>query len=545
MNNKHVIRSVIGETIRDNIALFIFLLLIAAASVATGILPPLVLGQIVDRLTAGNGSVVGLAVGYFLLNVLNGFTSAGKEGLITVFGQKVTHHFRSRMCAKLSRLPASVYTKTAAGAMTSRMVGDVDTVEELFASGVISMAVDAARMIGILAVIFTKSLGLGILLLIALPLLYLFTRHVQKRTLAAQKQHRAATARTEKQIPETLQNMRAIHLLGREKYFEKRYAESVEEGFHAVEKSNFYDAFYSPVIKTVSAVLIAIMMIFSAQSGSAREFFGMSVGTAVAVIALVGEIFGPLESIGMEIQNIQEAAASVLRIRSFLNAPEVRRPEEAAADLSAPAVEFDHVSFHYDNDPDILKDFSAQISRGEQVTITGRTGSGKSTLMRLILGLYEPSAGEVRLFGQNPLAIPDSDRRQLCGCVEQQFRPVPGTIMDQVTLGDPSVTLEEVNKALQLTGLRDTVAALPDGLNTPCDEKILSNGQFQLLSIARAIVKDPPLLLLDEITANLDAATEAQITRALQEASRGRTVLTIAHRKSAVRTGRIIHLGNE
>lgn len=238
MHNRHIIRSVIGETIRSNMALFIFMLLVAAASVATGILPPLVLGEVVDRLTAGSGSVLYLAIGYFLLNVLNGFTSAGKEGLITIFGQKVTHHFRSRMCSKLSRMPASVFTRNAAGAMTSRMVGDVDTVEELFASGVISMAADAARMVGIIAVIFTKSPGLGIMLLIALPLLYLFTRYVQKSTLAAQKEHRAASAQTEKQIPETLQNMRAIHLFGREKYFEKRYADSVEAGFRAVEKSN-------------------------------------------------------------------------------------------------------------------------------------------------------------------------------------------------------------------------------------------------------------------------------------------------------------------
>ena len=567
MHNRHIIRSVIGETIRSNMALFIFMLLVAAASVATGILPPLVLGEVVDRLTAGSGSVLYLAIGYFLLNVLNGFTSAGKEGLITIFGQKVTHHFRSRMCSKLSRMPASVFTRNAAGAMTSRMVGDVDTVEELFASGVISMAADAARMVGIIAVIFTKSPGLGIMLLIALPLLYLFTRYVQKSTLAAQKEHRAASAQTEKQIPETLQNMRAIHLFGREKYFEKSYADSLEAGFRAVEKSNFYDAFYSPVIFTVSAVLIAIMMTLSAQSGAAREFFGMSVGTAVAVIALVGEIFGPLESIGLEIQNIQEAAASVERIREFLSTEEIpsaeempeeeaiseekapenaAEPEAAAASASdVPAVEFSDVCFHYDSDPDILTGFSMQVMRGENITITGRTGSGKSTLMRLLLGLYTPSSGTVRLFGQNPAVIQSSQKRSLYGYVQQQFQMIPGSVLDQITLGDPSVSREDAEWALQLTGLLGTVQALPEGIDTPCTQAAFSNGQFQLLSIARAIVKDPQLLLLDEITANLDAATEARISQALQNASQGRTVLTIAHRKSAVRQGRIVRIGNE
>ena len=422
-------------------------------------------------------------------------------------------------------------------------------------------------MVGIIAVIFTKSPGLGIMLLIALPLLYLFTRYVQKSTLAAQKEHRAASAQTEKQIPETLQNMRAIHLFGREKYFEKRYADSVEAGFRAVEKSNFYDAFYSPVIFTVSAVLIAIMMTLSAQSGAAREFFGMSVGTAVAVIALVGEIFGPLESIGMEIQNIQEAAASVERIREFLSTEEIpsaeempeeeaiseekapenaAEPEAAAASASdVPAVEFSDVCFHYDSDPDILTGFSMQVMRGENITITGRTGSGKSTLMRLLLGLYTPSSGTVRLFGQNPAVIQSSQKRSLYGYVQQQFQMIPGSVLDQITLGDPSVSREDAEWALQLTGLLGTVQALPEGLDTPCTQAAFSNGQFQLLSIARAIVKDPQLLLLDEITANLDAATEARISQALQNASQGRTVLTIAHRKSAVRQGRIVRIGNE
>ena len=289
-------------------------------------------------------------------------------------------------------------------------------------------------------------------------------------------------------------------------------------------------------------------MAASGQSGAVQSFFGMSAGTAAALIAYVGSFFDPLESIGMEIQNIQSAVAGVRRINEFLREPEREERAKAAGGICSgvPAVQLRGVSFRYGKgERAILRDFDLTVEAGESVLLAGRTGAGKSTLVKLILGLYQPEAGQVRVFGVPPDSIPEAEKRRWFGYVEQQFRPVPGTVGDQVSLGDPRVTEGQIEKALRTVGLWDTAAGLPEGIHTPCTEGLFSQGQFQLLSIARAIVLDPKLLLLDEITANLDSNTEEQVLSALRAASQHRTVLSISHRLYGKTGGRRVVIGGE
>ena len=520
-----------------------------AVSVLLALLPPLVLERIVDSLTAGGGVQLAMAVFYFAALALSGIVDSAKELLIAAFGQKITHAVRSRMCAKLSRLPASYFAENDPGATASRFVNDVDTVEELFASGVISMFADACRVVGILAVIFVKSRGLGLLMLAATPLLFGVTRLFQKRMLAAQLQNRAAVARVSHWLPETMQNIRMIHTLGKEGYMERRYDEAVQQSYRALERSNFYDSIYSPIILTVSAVLVGILMTGAASGGAAQRFFGMTVGTAVAMVAYVGKVFSPLESIGMEIQSIQSAVAGVRRIGDFLDLPE-RAPADAALTAAAlraapgPCVEFSGVSFAYDPGTPVLQNCSFAVQRGETVTFTGRTGAGKSTVFKLILGLYSPQAGSARVCGAAAAAIPDSQKRALFGYVEQQFRPVPGTVADQISLYDPGLTRGRLEQAARVAGLHPAIEALARGYDTPFAPQLFSQGQLQLLAIARAVAADPSILLLDEITANLDARTEETVLAALQSASRNRTVLSISHRLYEKNGGRQIALAD-
>ena len=516
--------------------------LCALSSVAASLLPPLVLGHLIDRLTVGLPFPFYLALVYFGSLVLEGVLTAAQETTLELFGQKMTHALRTEMSKKLTHLPAATLAAQEPGAVAARFSGDVDTVEALFTSGVISMAADCCRIVSIFAVVLRKNPGLALVLLVVLPLLAVFTRYVQKRMLSAQLENRKAVAAISAQVPEALHNIRTIHLLGLESYMERRYDRCIGRSYAAVEKNNFFDAVYSPVVLTSNAVVVGVVMLLSASGSPAViRLFGMSVGTAVAVINYISRIFAPIESLGMEIQTIQAAMAGVRRIDEFLAQPEREIPAETDV---APRgdVEFSHVTFGYDAQ-EILSDFSFIVQAGQQATLVGRTGAGKSTVFRLLLGLYQPESGSITIGGVPVSQSPDSQRRRSIGCVEQHFSRVPGTVLDQITLGDPGVTADMAKNAARLAGLDETIRALPDGYDTVCTDGIFSQGEWQLLSVARAAAADPAILLLDEITADLDAETEARVLRALRRACAGRTVLSFSHRLYGDLGGRRVKIG--
>ena len=539
--NDHGVFAAVRMAAASHRLLTVGTVLCVAASVAASLLPPLLLARAIDRLTAGLPLSFLAVLLYFGSLALEGVLTSAQESLLVLFGQRMTHALRSEMSRKLSRLPAGTLAEQNPGEVAARFSGDVDTVEALFTSGIISMAADACRIVSIMGVIAVKNTGLALILLLVLPLFAVFTRYVQKRMLAAQLDNRRAVAAVSGQVPETLHNIRTIRALGLEDYMERRYDRCIGDSYAAMERTNFYDAVYSPVVVLLNAAVVGIVMLLSA-SGNAQllTLFGMSVGTSVAVINYISRIFAPIESLGMEIQTIQSAMAGVRRIDAFLDQPErtippVRR-EAARGD-----VEFAHVTFGY-GERHVLKDFSMTVKQGEQVTLVGRTGAGKSTVFKLLLGLYQPEAGTVTIGGVKVGDITDRERRTCIGCVEQHFSRVPGTVLEQITLGDPQITGEMARAAAALAGIDAAIRALPEGYDTVCTEGIFSQGEWQLLSIARAAAADPAVLLLDEITANLDAETEARVLAALRRASAGRTVLSVSHRVYEDLGGRTIEI---
>lgn len=549
MNNKnsHNVVSIILHTIIKRKWLSLGIIISVCGAVITALYPPLVLGKIVDTLTTGSQVPVYLVFVYMAFTVIAGLMEATREGLLTVFGQKITHALRSGLMEHFVRLSTDSLNKQESGAVVSRFVGDVDTVENLFTSGIVSMFADACKIISILAVIWFRNKGLATVLIVLLPFLFWFTRHIQKNMLDAQLKNRRAVSRASGHVPETLHNIRTIHNLGKEKYMEKRYDEYISDSYKAMEKTNFYDAVYSPVILILNAVVVAVVMLFSA-SGNAKvlTLFGMSAGTAVAVINYISQIFSPVESLGMEIQTIQSAIAGVRRINEFFELPVLDNNEELQAEKTfdskndTPYVQFNDVTFGYEADHTVIADKTFVVNRGEQVTLSGRTGAGKSTIFKLLLGLYKPQKGSILINDMNSAAIPDNRKRKIFGYVEQSFHMVPGTIKDQITLYDKSISDEAVIKAAKLTGLHDTIMNFENGYDTQCTQEVFSQGQWQLLSIARATAANPELLLLDEITANLDANTERDVLTALKGVSENRTVISISHRVTA-RTGRVIN----
>ena len=539
--NDHGVFAAVRMAAASHRLLTVGTVLCVAASVAASLLPPLLLARVIDRLTAGLPLSFLAVLLYFGSLALEGVLTSAQESLLVLFGQRMTHALRSEMSRKLSRLPAGTLAEQNPGEVAARFSGDVDTVEALFTSGIISMAADACRIISIMGVIAVKNTGLALILLLVLPLFAVFTRYVQKRMLAAQLDNRRAVAAVSGQVPETLHNIRTIRALGLEDYMERRYDRCIGDSYAAMERTNFYDAVYSPVVLLLNAAVVGIVMLLSA-SGNAQllTLFGMSVGTSVAVINYISRIFAPIESLGMEIQTIQSAMAGVRRIDAFLDQPERTIPP-ARREAARGDVEFAHVTFGY-GERHVLKDFSMTVKQGEQVTLVGRTGAGKSTVFKLLLGLYQPEAGTVTIGGVKVGDITDRERRTCIGCVEQHFSRVPGTVLEQITLGDPRITGEMARAAAALAGIDAAIRALPEGYDTVCTEGIFSQGEWQLLSIARAAAADPAVLLLDEITANLDAETEARVLEALRRASAGRTVLSVSHRVYENLGGRTIEI---
>lgn len=531
----------INTAARTHKLLTIGTILCVAASVGASLIPPLLLAKIIDRLTGGISLTFAAVLLYYGSLVLESVLSSVQETLLVLFGQKMTHALRSEMSHKLTRLPASTLVSQKPGEVAARFSGDVDTVEALFTSGIISMVADACRIISIFAVIAVKNTGLALVLLVVLPFFAIFTRHIQKKMLSAQLENRRAVAAVSGQVPETLHNIRTIRALGMESYMERRYDERIGESYAAVEKTNFYDAIYSPVVLLLNAAVVGIVMLLSA-SGNAKvlTLFGMSVGTSVAVINYISRIFAPIESLGMEIQTIQSAMAGVKRIDAFLAEEERTIPEERENEARGDVV-LSHVTFGY-SDKLVLNDFSMEVKEGEQITLVGRTGAGKSTIFKLLLGLYKPESGKITIGGVDVSNITDSERRTCIGCVEQHFSRVPGNVLDQITLSDPSITEEMAQNAAKLAGIDETIRSFPEGYATVCTDGMFSQGEWQLLSIARAAAADPAVLLLDEITANLDAETDARVLEALRRASAGRTVLSISHRIYENLGGRTIEI---
>ena len=534
MKQSNQVRTIIFQTVKRQKTLSFGILAVVIGAIVTDLLPPLILGKIIDTITAGKAVTFAMIVLYFGLLALTGFAEAAREEMLTVFGQKITHALRSSLMGKFVNLTADEINRQESGTLVSRFVGDVDTVENLFTSGIISMFADACKIISILVVVWFQNKGLMLVLLVVLPVLFAYTRHVQKNMLTAQIENRRAVGRASGHVPETLHNIRTIHCLKKEKYMEKRYDQYIGESYQAMERTNFYDAIYSPIVLILNAVVVAVVMLFSATGNQkVLVFFGMSAGTAVAVMNYISQIFTPVESLGMEIQTIQSAIAGIHRINEFFTLEEKKKSEgQEKASQEDAFVTFEDVTFGYDEHI-VLDHMSFQVNTGEQVTLAGRTGAGKSTIMKLLLGLYEPQQGKVLIGGVPVAKVSEKERRSLYGYVEQIFHMVPGTVRDQITLYDEEISEEQVRKVAGLTGLAETIEEMEDGYDTVCIPELFSQGQWQLLSIARAAVTEPKLLLLDEITANLDADTEKAVMTALKRVAENRTVISISHRTSA------------
>lgn len=544
INSKVV--NIIMNVFKKYKSLSFFLFFIIIAVIIFSLATPQILKYIIDDyFSVGKKNLIFPAFLYFGSIVLLGIFNFAKEGIMTIFGQKIIRKIREEMMKKLEKIPIGYLSTNESGSIVSRFSNDVEAVGSLFTSGIVSMIVDCFKIVGIVISIWLFSYKLGTLVLFIIPIVYFLTRFFQKKMLTAQRLYRVLTAKVNNNIPESINNIEMIKSFAKEKYMEEKYVNYLEDSYKAMDKINFYDSIFSPIILIMRSTVVAIVVILSSDYIS---FLGISIGSVAAAIELINNIFAPIENLGMELQNIQQSIAGIYRIDEFLNEKEETSKNsdltyERIVKEGNLNIKFENVNFHYEKNKDILNDINLDIKYKESITFAGRTGAGKTTLFKLILGLLEPTNGRITLSGVKISEIPNYEKRKIFGYVEQSFSFIEGSVSDQISLKDEKIRNEEIVNAMKFVGLHDYILTLEKGYDTLASPNLFSQGQRQLLSIARAIVTSPPIMLLDEITANLDSETEEKIIKVLRNASSERTVLSISHRLSSILTSdRIIKL---
>ncbi len=535
-----LVKNSIIRMLKKNIGMCILLAFAVISVVITSLVPPQILKQIIDQNLAPRNSdgLLNLALIYMGVLMLIGIFDFMKEAVLTVLGQKITKEIRIEMMEKLGKINALFFSSNESGVVVSRFTNDVDAINSMFTSGIVGMIIDCFKITGIVISIWVFSEKLGIITLVLLPAIYAITRLFQKKMLKAQIENRILVGRVNNHISESLKNILMIKSYSKESYMEKSYTKYLLNNYKTIEKVNFYDSVFPPIIQITRAVVIGTIVILSSKQ---LNYLGISLGMVAASIDLISNLFTPIENLGMELQNIQQAISGIRRVDDFYGETEddgknvKLNAEEIIPNHEKVTLTFNNISFNYEEGTDVLQNIDLQIKPNEKATFVGRTGVGKSTLFKLIMGLLKSSEGNISINGIDVYTIPNSEKRKIFGYVDQSFYVIKGTVADQVSLKDKSITRKQIENALDFVGLKDYAEALENGIDTVVvSDTLFSQGQKQLLAIARAIVADPPILLLDEITANLDSITEEKIVSVLQKTSTAHTILSISHRLSSM-----------
>jgi ATP-binding cassette subfamily B protein len=531
-------KTIVYSTLKQHSGLSIALIGCAIAVVLSSLIPPLLLRQVIDEHLV-KGSTDGLAyLAFTYLGVLYaiGLADFLKGVVLTNLGQKITTKLRSESMAKMHRLDPLYFTETIEGETVSRIINDTEAVDVLFTGGIVNMGIDLFKIAGILFSIFLISLRIGIVSMILIPIIILITRMFQKGMLKAQRQSRSMIGRMTQQVSETLKNALVIKANGHESTMMDRFKKTLIQHTLSIETINKYDSLFPTVIQLIKALSVAILI----ASFLIGNVLFISIGSIVAAIELISNLFDPIESVGSELQSIQQAIAAINRSDDYL-AQKEESPRDENFDLKEllnqgpSSLIFTHVSFAYEKGQVVLNDINLEMKGGQHLTFVGRTGVGKSTLLKLVLGLLPASQGKISLNSMDVSKIPHKVQRSLYGSVDQNFPLIKGTLRQQITLGDPSIDEEKVVLALKKVGLKQLITQSNLGLDALIPSQLQpSEGQKQLIAIARAIVLDPPVVILDEISSGLDGISWTHVSKVLRKVNKHRIVLSVTHRLSSI-----------
>ncbi len=527
-------------------------IVLSVIAVLMTVFGPMVLGLMTTSATASIangegikwGEISALAITLLSLYAVSGIINYIKELILMRTSARFSREIRAKILEKISKLPMSYFDKVKTGDVMSRMTNDVDAVSMQLASTISNIVTSIVMIVGILLMMFFISIPLSIIAIIAIPVSMIFAKKVSEIAQKHFKKQRTVLGELNSRIEEDYTGQLIIKANTHDKKTISEFRQTNEEFYDASWKSQFFGTLPFPITHIfthIAYVLICVLGGYFAIIGK------ITIGNVQAFVQYVNQFNRPITEVAQLSATIQQIMAAAERVFDFLDSEELPA-EDASKDNISPdtvlgEVEFHDVCFSYDKEKPVIRNFSAKITPGMQVAIVGPTGAGKTTIVNLLMRFYEPDSGYITIDGKPIREMKRSEVRKLFGMVLQDTWLFSGSIMNNLKYGaGKNIPDAEVRKAVKTVGIEHFIDSLPKGLETEIDEDSdnISAGEKQLLTIARAMVAEPPMMILDEATSNVDTRTEQMIQNAFAKLTKGRTSFVIAHRLSTIRNADLI-----
>jgi ABC-type multidrug transport system fused ATPase/permease subunit len=476
------------------------------------------------------------AIAAVLIAVLGAIASYIANYYTTSVGQWVANDLRLRTYHHLQQLSLRYYDSHQTGTLLSTITSDVQTIQGFASSSTLGIVVDLFTIVGMLFIMFWLNWDFTLIAIAVTPFMLLLVSRFKKAVKKATHEVRKEQSKIVTVVEQGLQSMRVVKAFGRQELAEEELAEVSQATVDASLKARRVKALLSPIV----AITVSLCTAFVLWRGSSLILAGvMTAGALTVFLSYLNKFFKPVQDLATMTNAIAQAAVGVERIRGILDADTIipERPDAREPQALTGEIEFDHVAFAYSADAPVLTDVSFHIKAGQMVGVVGTTGGGKSTIVSLIPRFYDPTAGAVKIDGVDIRDYKCHALRDQIGYVLQETVLFAGSVRDNIAYGREGVTQEQILEAAKLANADEFIARMPHGYDTVVGERgeTLSGGQRQRIGIARAIIRNNPILILDEPTAALDTESERLVIEALERLMKGRTVITIAHRLSTIR----------
>ncbi|MGB9682089.1 MAG: ABC transporter ATP-binding protein [bacterium] len=520
---------------KKEIAITVIFMLIAGAS---DLLRPYIIKLAIDRAIVLKNFplLINYSIAYFLCIGLSSIFSGLQSYYMTKMGETIVLNLRNDLFSHLQELDLSFHNKEKVGRMISRLTSDIDAILDLISSGITTIIGDSLALVGIIVLLLTMNPMLTGLTFLLLPFLFVLSFEFRRRMRDIYRMVRISISIVTGYFAESMAGIKVTKVFARFMENARQFYRLTQNSLEAVMKSVHLSGIYFPLVEVISAGGTASILWY----GGTKVIQGViTIGTLVAFINYLGRFFGPIQDLTNIYNVLQSAMAGAERIFGIMDIePRVKDvPGAIELDYVEGRIDFDNVTFGYEPDRVILKDFNLHISPSEKIGVAGPTGAGKTSITNLLLRFYEPQSGKILIDGINIHNISNKSLRRLIAVVPQEPFIFSGTILENLRFGRLNASMKEIEDACEAACLNYLLSRLLRGLHTELGERGagISVGEKQLLSIARAILADPRILVLDEATSNIDTETEKLIQIALQRLMEGRTSIVIAHRLSTIK----------
>lgn len=525
--------------------LLILSLLFALSSVLLQLYVPILFGDAIDNLV-GKGNVNSASLGVYLVKILVCVgTSALFVYLMNLINNRITYtvvkDIRNDLIEHIQRLPLSYLDSHTSGDIVSRVITDTDVLSDGLLLGFTQLFSGVITILATIYFMFSKNIWISLIVILLTPLSFLVSSFISSRSFNLFRAQSAARGDETALIDEMVSGMKVVKGYGYEERAAERFTTLNDKLASTSKSAIFYSSLANPSTRFVNNIIyavVALVGIILIPKGA------LTVGGLAVMLSYANQYMKPFNDISSVVTELQNSFACASRVFELINEKEEPEDEKAILSEVEGNVEIDDVSFSYDKSKSLIENLSLKAGKGTRVAIVGPTGCGKTTIINLLMRFYDPDRGTIRIDGKDILSVSRHSLRASYGMVLQETWIKNGTVRDNITFGKPDATEEEIEKAIEEAHCSDFIATLPEGLDTPLTESSLSEGQKQLLCIARVMLTHPPMLILDEATSSIDTRTELLVQSAFDTLMEGRTSFVVAHRLSTIRNATIILVMN-